>query len=69
MKRSVSCGSCPSKPTTIIRLIFGVALVRLVSARHSMRNGQINSDRNATSIVVNSTMKLVTKAKPAPGPT
>ena len=69
MNLSVNCGSCPSNPQTMNRLILGLMSERRVSARHSMRKGQMSNEAMTMKIVENSTRKLLTKAKPAPGPT
>ena len=69
MKRSVSFGSWPSKPTTISRRIFGFGRWALRRKRTAALNGHNRSENNAISPVTKKTKKDVTNTNPAPGPT
>ena len=67
INRSVSPGSCPSRPTMTTRRILACGRF-LRSRRQSRRNGQNSRRRQTTTIVVKRTRKEESRAKPAPGP-
>ena len=68
MKRSVSFGSWPSKPTMTTRRASGVPSRRRRSSRSTARNGQSSSERRAATKVTNATRNDDRSANPAPGP-
>src|SRR5882724_2956586 len=68
MKRSVSWGSCPSRPTMITRRTQGRARFLRRRARHTSRKGRSRRLNTTSTIVVSRTRNEESRATPAPGP-
>ncbi len=68
ISRSVSLGSCPSKPTMTRRRTHGRACRRRRTTRRSARNGHSTSETMAARKVTKATRNEESSANPAPGP-
>ena len=70
MNRSVSSGSCPSRPSTITRLTPPATGARPPEIhRTARRKGHVASVSTPSTIVQSRMNSEETKANPAPGPT